>query len=111
MNLEIKQKWLEALRSGKYEQGRRVLRSADDKYCCLGVLCDLIDPNAWTPGGSYFESIGVCAVKHRGFYESMPGGGIREEAGLGPYESEKLAEMNDAGESFETIAKYIEENL
>lgn len=41
MNPEIKQKWITALRSGEYKQGKNVLRSNDDCYCCLGVLCDV----------------------------------------------------------------------
>lgn len=41
MNLELIREWVDALRSGKYEQGRLALRSKDDKYCCLGVLCDV----------------------------------------------------------------------
>ena len=40
MNKHIKKKWIEALRSGEYEQGTRHL-SKDNKYCCLGVLCEL----------------------------------------------------------------------
>ncbi len=40
MKPEIKQKWVAALRSGKYKQGRGCLRR-HDSYCCLGVLCDL----------------------------------------------------------------------
>ena len=40
MNPEIKQKWVDALLSGKYEQGSEKLRGANG-YCCLGVLCDL----------------------------------------------------------------------
>lgn len=33
-----KVKWIEALRSGKYEQGFNVLCTTDNgKYCCLGV--------------------------------------------------------------------------
>ena len=40
MNPKIKEKWLKALRSGEYKQGRESLRK-DDKYCCLGVLCDI----------------------------------------------------------------------
>jgi len=40
MNPEVKQKWIGALRSGKYEQGSEKLRSVSG-YCCLGVLCDL----------------------------------------------------------------------
>lgn len=40
MNQEIKRQWLEDLRSGKFKQGKKSLRSGDDKFCCLGVLCD-----------------------------------------------------------------------
>lgn len=40
---EIKASWLEALRSGEYQQGKSCLRTDDDKFCCLGVLCDLYD--------------------------------------------------------------------
>lgn len=32
--------WVEALRSGDYEQGVHHLRG-EDGYCCLGVACDL----------------------------------------------------------------------
>jgi hypothetical protein len=38
--LDIKEKWLEALRSGKYKKGKDCLLN-DDKYCCLGVLCEI----------------------------------------------------------------------
>lgn len=41
--------WLAALRSGKYRQGQRQLRSPNGYYCCLGVgaeLCGTLDINA-----------------------------------------------------------------
>ena len=34
-------RWVAALRSGSYVQGRGCLRSADDEFCCLGVANDL----------------------------------------------------------------------
>lgn len=37
---QIVVKWVEALRSGEYEQGFGQLNS-QNKFCCLGVLCDL----------------------------------------------------------------------
>lgn len=40
MNPEWKKKWVEALRSGKYKQGKEAL-CFGDKYCCLGVLCEI----------------------------------------------------------------------
>jgi hypothetical protein len=50
MNQEVKKKWLEALRSGKYRQAKEALKVDDvsldgqvciSSFCCLGVLCDL----------------------------------------------------------------------
>ena len=45
--LDIKEKWLEALRSGRYRQGKNCLRNLYDEYCCIGVLLDVIDPTRW----------------------------------------------------------------
>lgn len=37
--------WVVALRSGQYQQGRRGLRpGGQNKFCCLGVGCDVISP-------------------------------------------------------------------
>lgn len=45
MDKTIMKKWVKALRSGKYKQGRGTLCQVDKKgnesFCCLGVLCDL----------------------------------------------------------------------
>ena len=41
MNKEIAAKWTAALRSGEFNQGTGALRDMDDRYCCLGVLCEL----------------------------------------------------------------------
>lgn len=45
---DIKAKWVEALRSGKYKQGAAALKRVwseeneeNVEYCCLGVLCEL----------------------------------------------------------------------
>lgn len=40
MRDDIKAKWVAALRSGDYEQGRNYLQS-EGKFCCLGVLCEV----------------------------------------------------------------------
>lgn len=39
---ENRAKWVEALRSGEYKQGDTYLKMLD-KYCCLGVLCDVYE--------------------------------------------------------------------
>jgi hypothetical protein len=41
MDKKLKAKWVKALRSGKYEQGKEVLVDNKGKYCCLGVLCHI----------------------------------------------------------------------
>lgn len=43
MKPDIKRRWVKALLSGKYTQGKGKLRSNDDEFCCLGVLCDLAE--------------------------------------------------------------------
>jgi len=41
VNKQIAMEWVEALRSGKYEQGEQYLNK-DNRFCCLGVLCDIL---------------------------------------------------------------------
>lgn len=44
MNGRVKELWLAALRSGKYEQTTNMLHLKIDgksKFCCLGVLCEI----------------------------------------------------------------------
>lgn len=42
MKKQIADKWVKALRSGEYEQGKSQLRNKfDNTYCCLGVLCEI----------------------------------------------------------------------
>ena len=51
-------KWVAALRSGEFKQGREVLRNVEaDKYCCLGVACALAIregvESEWPDDGGY----------------------------------------------------------
>lgn len=41
MRPSIKKKWVAALRSGDYKQGRDQLRNEQNEFCCLGVLCNI----------------------------------------------------------------------
>lgn len=42
MNAEWKAKWVAALNSGDYTQGYCRLSNDDNTFCCLGVLCDIV---------------------------------------------------------------------
>lgn len=97
MDKELKAKWIEALRSGKYQQTRAQLyrehATATDPagYCCLGVLCKVApiaidEPVASMAYGTLHGMLGDKAV-------------------------DKLWTMNDDGASFVQIADYIEANL
>lgn len=42
MKKDIADKWVAALRSGEFKQGRRALgNKVSNSFCCLGVLCEL----------------------------------------------------------------------
>jgi hypothetical protein len=107
METSLKQKWVEALRSKKYKQGKSALRSTDNEFCCLGVLCDVIDPNVWrnpenTKWTSNYEYL-MCT-------RLLPYS-IAQCQNLPQTQLEKLMNMNDDGKPFTEIADYIEVNV
>lgn len=107
MDEQIKKQWVEALRSGKYKQGREYLRTELSKgtynYCCLGVLCDIKDERIWDHKQPQ-DYINYA-------YSEFPSYTILDWAKLNGKIAEGLAAMNDCGASFEEIADWIETNL
>lgn len=101
MDPELKQKWVDALRSGKYKQGEGLLRDKNDHYCCLGVLADVMGME-W------------CYIRGR---HSVEGSFTTElPSEILPLNFQgQLIEMNDGmgvpRRRFKTIAKWIEKNL
>lgn len=55
-NIDNIKKWVTALRSDKYKQGRSALRRGryDSGFCCLGVACDVYHLETGL-GGWYFD--------------------------------------------------------
>ena len=45
--------WISALTSGEYLQNRDALRT-NDRFCCMGVACDLLNPYGWIKKGDQF---------------------------------------------------------
>jgi hypothetical protein len=104
----IMQKWVKALRSGKYKQAQELLRKVDREtgevvgHCCLGVLCDLYRKEkrkGWSPrlGAAY------------------PSDTVASWAGMDHWNPKvdgvELAQLNDAyNKSFAEIADIIEAN-
>lgn len=109
MNQEIKQKWLEALRSGRYKQGTGVLRRVKEEYCCLGVLCDVVSPVGWDRemlNSHYYYS-------YDSEYETtdLPPA-LKTLVCITEDDAAHLISMNDSkGYTFDQIADWIEANL
>ena len=98
----FKAKWTEALRSGKYKQFLEALRSPElDSYCCLGVACDIYDPDKWNTKQPWVYD--YSAVK-------LPIW-LLEKINLSPRDQSELMQMNDLGKTFDEIAGWIEQNL
>ena len=103
MNKDIKVKWLEALRGGKYKQCKGRLRDTSNGFCCLGVLAD-VNGESW--GVQKFDRIeleGTDDLEGTTYWAN--GTGLRMS------QASTLAKLNDAGKSFSQIADHIEEKL
>lgn len=107
MNKEIAQKWVDALRSGKYEQTVATLtRLSEDgnTHCCLGILCELAVEDG--------VPITVSNSANFRYYDEasgMPPGPVYDWSGLDRNKTEKYASMNDTDKaSFDEIASAIE---
>lgn len=98
MNPELKAKWVAALRSGQYKQTCEFLRDSKG-YCCLGVLAEINNPDVWCSADVSKNEDGYL------FTEMF---NARERLGLPHGLLGQLAQMNDTGKSFGTIADYIE---
>ena len=100
MDPELKAKWLKALRSGDYQQSKFTLRDARG-HCCLGVLCDIVDPDAWRTDETHTTGWGN---RHYNQVRGFPF--------LTDNQSVRLSYLNDKNDlSFEQIAVFIEEEL
>lgn len=103
MDKEIKRRWVEALRSGQYIQGRsKLFEEYKGTFCCLGVLCDIQGvPRERTSQYAIAPFISEAGIPG---FEPIQGVISQEEANC-------LAGMNDKGKTFNEIADYIEETL
>ena len=131
MNPEVKQKWIDALRSDKYKQGSDNLRSVTG-YCCLGVLCDLYSQEHNTQWE--FRGNDETNLQHQDYWyfgdqseflpESVmnwaelktPNPNVRVDVEDNEdednwYYIDELSNINDSGYSFNVIANLIEAQL
>lgn len=116
MKKEYLDKWLAALRSGKYRQGSARLKTLDGKFCCLGVLQCVLDGDVEYHHGSTKDSLPLPSeswLKNKGIEftgnESIPEKGNPRNP-LIPKQGYSLAYLNDSLETgFKALANLIEE--
>lgn len=125
MNAEMKAKWLEALRSGKFSQAQGILKvnplNGEPGYCCLGVLCEISGYGTWKDDNDYSSPL---TPEEQAQCEKMGDYATTDEAsgelssvllhrfGMTHGQQSELIDLNDAqGANFATIADYIEANL
>jgi hypothetical protein len=138
MKKTVMKKWVNELRSDRYKQGAGLLKKKYEdgtiQHCCLGVLCELYQSEmkknkkkqlneVEEDHPNIFDLTDTMAYSFDGDNSRLPEaviiwGGIhdqdRELQNCLTQKYESLADMNDNGESFETIADVIEkewENL
>ena len=113
MNPRIKQLWINALRSGSYQQGRGRLRG-EDGFCCLGVLCDLHPRSKleWKQRDGNWSYLGDHVhYPPRKIWEWASALDCKGMPTRGPADEVELAKMNDRGASFNDIADFIEQRF
>lgn len=110
MKEDVKNLWVEALRSGKYQQAKHALRwPAIDtfNFCCLGVLCDLSGVGTWEDEGYR------CGQEVRDIElpeAVMRFAGISTDVVDVPRLRVTLMGENDRGKTFPEIADIIEQH-
>lgn len=134
MNPEVKQKWIDALRSGDYEQGSEKLRGVNG-YCCLGVLCDLYaqehntewefrgydelsdetnNPMDYWYFDEHSEFLPESVMNWAGLKTNNPQVRVDVEDNDDEdnwYFQDEIANVNDSGYTFMDLSKIIEQQL
>lgn len=131
------QKWLKALRSGRYKQAEGTLYDTEDKgFCCLGLQqkCainkieylenpyskdepSLLKTIGWLNKENRVDSNGevrqlpsTTYLRSRGiFYANFDGS--RTDNPYIPSESEPAADLNDNGHTFKQLATFLEKHM
>lgn len=103
MDAKLKNKWIKALRSGKFKQGLLKLVSSDKKYCCLGVLCVVGKFRGWRRRYNLPDRIAKKVFGDAGLNNG-------KEVHIKGVKNE-LASHNDNGATFKEIADAIEKQL
>lgn len=98
--------WIKALESGKYKQGTGSLVE-DGKYCCLGVACAEAQRLGILKTDRSYKNRGYLPSTMIGFLGIADNGNFKDYVTVRGEYFTSLAQMNDRGVGFKTIAKVI----
>ena len=124
MQAKLKDLWVKALRGEgekQYEQGKNYLRCGD-KYCCLGVLCDILGCEWTDTQAGYIKENPEEPIIYDADDEyscELPPEKIGSKIGPSPKNYmnteeviQHLSHMNDSeNKKFYEISNWIEDNL
>ena len=100
MDPEQKRIWVEALRSGVFQQGMRSLFDfSTGRFCCLGVNLKVV------------HGFAPATNEHDACFPALPEGHWSDKVAIDHNAIQELIKMNDNGKSFNEIAGWIEEHL
>lgn len=106
MKRDVRDMWVEALRSGEFSQTRNALKKHDG-HCCLGVLCE-IHPDVQFEDGPGGDTAVHTAYRH---HNELPSS-LLTAIELSRFQMGRLMILNDDEHmSFDQIAEHIEKNL
>ncbi len=120
MKSDIKKRWADALRSGKYTQTRYVMyrhwwpasdvKLPNEEFCVIGVLYDLMFQELYgsTIAKEYAKS-DTKLWQEYGQTMNKWAGLTDDDWGTGPGLPARAQEKNDAGATFAELATFIEE--
>jgi hypothetical protein len=110
MDPQLKEKWLGALRSGAYAQTKNRLRSPENGFCCLGVVCNVLNHDGWNE--TIRPNHGDPGYDWGSHGTGMVGEDLDRTLGLPLGTARTLSDMNDNKDAtFTQIADWIEANL
>lgn len=111
-----RKKWVDALRSGKFKQGRKTLNQAN-KFCCQGVACELFkdDVNGeWGKNPLLSHHLAYHNVKffkmpdeHHAAYDGIWPDEIADLLGISETDADQLVAMNDGAGAPHLIDSYM----
>ena len=114
MHKNIMEKWVRALRSGKYKHGRCQLNSGN-AYCCLGVLCEMFIAEGGTLNVRCLHRREDEVTEYNGETAYPPDAvlrwaSIRSVSGQASSAEHSVAAVNDTADSFTPSIEYIEQH-